>query len=290
MPDLFISQEEKPQEVNTGRNRAPVSNQTTAPISDVNPTPAQPQEIEKETEEEIAPITENIIINNQPPQQSQPQPQAQTNDSSDQELPFSEEIEKRNGMLPIFASFWQNPKSIYFDTQEPDEHILLFLRRHFVTNSPWITFTILLLFLPLLAIYILQSFNYSFSFLPQPLTQIILILYYLLVLTNAFVNFLDWYYNISIITSKRVLDIQLKDLVNKKVSATKINLIQDVDFKQTGTIPSIFNYGDVFMQTAGKDINFVADAVPNPEYVVQVVESLIGKEGNGLEGGENATD
>jgi hypothetical protein len=120
--------------------------------------------------------------------------------------------------------------------------------------------------------------NYPLTFLPLSLLQSIIILYYLFVLTNAFVNFLDWYYNITIITSKRVMDIALKDLVNKKVAATKIALIQDVDFKQIGTIPSLFNYGDVIMQTAGKEINFVAESVPNPQFVVQVVEDLIGKE------------
>lgn len=263
MPDLFIASDGK-----QVRSRTPVTQGDTATGAPNNPAVVQ-------------------AVTSTPPDVNIQPPSDQTDPLStgmhSQDLPDTStfisgnDIERRNGILPLFSSFWQNPRTIYFDTQEPDEHILLFLRRHFITNFSWIFFTIALLILPPLAFYLIQLANYPVSFVPIRLMEIILILYYMLVLTNTFVNFLDWYYNISIITTKRVLDIHLQDLVSKKVSATKINLVQDVDFKQTGTIPSIFNYGDVVMQTAGKEINFIADAVPNPELVVQIVESLIGK-------------
>src|SRR5258706_12253339 len=262
MPDLFVATEDKPT-----RNRSPLITEEQPSVSESADTPSSSLPIQQKPLIQVPPGIDTAL---------KPKP-----------LPQFDDIERKNA-FPLIASFWQNPHSIYFDTQQPDERILLFLRRHFVTNVPWITFTLLLLILPPLAFYLLHVVNYPITFLPFPLMQIILILYYLLVLTNAFVNFLDWYYNITIITTERVLDIQLKDLVSKKVSATKISLIQDVDFKQIGTIPSLFNYGDVVMQTAGTLVNFVADAVPNPELVVQIVEGLIGKEKEiEVQGGQN---
>lgn len=286
MPDVFVAPDEK-----AVRNRLPVTNQHASSQSSIE-TPDQivfhtTQPIKKNLDTPIVqdaitlPAEESSII-------SEAISTSQNNQEKIPSTPSYDDIERRNGIIPLVASFWQNPHSIYFDTQEPDERILLFLRRHFITNLTWIALTVLLVILPPIAVYLLHAISYPITFLPFPLMQIILTLYYLLTLTNAFVNLLDWYYNITIITTKRVLDIQLKDLVNKKVSATKISLVQDVDFKQVGTIPSLFNYGDVIMQTAGKEVNFIADAVPNPELVVQVVESLIGKDEK-LKGGHYAT-
>lgn len=81
------------------------------------------------------------------------------------------------------------------------------------------------------------------------------------------------------------MDIELKDLVYKKISATKISLVQDVNYQQAGTIRTIFNYGDILVQTAGATDNFFVNAVPKPEVVVEVMETLIGK---GTEEKENA--
>lgn len=279
MPDVFVAPEDKP-----ARSRTPVSikrsPQHSPPQEKHDPQTKdtiQPQNIPvalTPTRKNIAPLPPPPVIT---PVTAKNNVDDVSSKAPEKPLPPSDDIERRNGMLPLVASFWENPRSVFFDTQEPDEHILLFLRRHFITNFGWLFFTLLFLFLPLIITLILHLINYPTIILPMTLLQVVLILFYLLVITNAYVNFLDWYYNISIISSKRVLDIQLKDLVNKKVSETKLSLIQDVDFKQTGTLPSLFNFGDVIMQTAGKEVNFVADAVPNPEHVVHIVSGLIGK-------------
>ncbi|MDZ4228025.1 MAG: hypothetical protein U1E54_02150, partial [Candidatus Levybacteria bacterium] len=50
--------------------------------------------------------------------------------------------------LHRFASFCTHPAGISFQNKEPDEKILLFLRKHFITNIYWILATILLAFIP----------------------------------------------------------------------------------------------------------------------------------------------
>lgn len=189
-------------------------------------------------------------------------------------------INRATSNIPLFTSFWQNPTGIYFDTQEIDEHILLFLRRHPITNLPWVASSILLLLLPFAGMYVSTIINRSFIFGSPGFTIAILIFYFLLVLTSAFTNFLNWYYNISLVTEKRVIDIELNNLVGKKIAATKIALVQDVDYQQSGTIRSIFDYGDVLVQTAGAVDNFYMQAIPKPEVVVRVLENIIGESGH----------
>ena len=57
----------------------------------------------------------------------------------------------------IFTTFMKNPKGISFAEQENDESIVLFLRRDFITNVPWIVAALGLLFIPFLIKFLLFS-------------------------------------------------------------------------------------------------------------------------------------
>ena len=276
MPDVFVAQEKQKNEDLVMHKRTPAeTKQEAEPI--VQPT-SKPQEIPTPQLLEKTEIA-------QPKQEAaqQEKPAEKHMNASAEEI--MQEEEHRNA-IPLFTSFWQNPQGVYFDTQEANEHILLFLRRHFVTNIPWIFTTIIFALLPIGFGYFVQLTRFSFATIPPLFAITTIVMYYLVVITAGFLRFLDWYFNISLITARRVMDIELKDLVYKKISATKISLVQDVNFQQTGTIRTVFNYGEVLVQTAGATDNFFINAVPHPEVVVQVMEELIGK---GEEEQENAS-
>ena len=55
----------------------------------------------------------------------------------------------RHSMFPL-AAFAMDPKGVSFATQGDGEEIHHFLRRHLITNIPWIVFSALLLVLPLI--------------------------------------------------------------------------------------------------------------------------------------------
>lgn len=178
----------------------------------------------------------------------------------------------------MFSSFSKNPTNLSFKDQEPDEKIILFLRRHFITNISWILLGILLLLLPPLLIFINSKFNLfeTQTFSPQ-FIPIVLIFYYLAVSTYIFINFLTWYYNVFIVTNKRVVDIDFADLVYKHVSSTSLNLVEDVSYTQAGVLPTLFDLGYIIVQTAGELENFESREVPHPQIVVEIIGNLIGK-------------
>lgn len=172
------------------------------------------------------------------------------------------------------SAFCENPQGMTFQTQDSDETVLLFLRRHIITNVPWIFITIILLLLPFLFIVfpIVDT-----SSLPQSLILIILLLYYLLVGVYAFVNFLSWFFNITLVSQRRIFDLDFSSLVYHDVTETKLNLVEDVRYTQSGFIRSFFNFGDLFVQTAAEKENIEGLAVPNPGRAVRIVGDLIGK-------------
>lgn len=179
--------------------------------------------------------------------------------------------------IHALSSFCQNPSGVSFQSQEDDEKILLFLRRHFITNVYWILISIFLAVLPVFIPNFLTLAGFSLFALAKNLIIIITAFYYLLIATYILINFLTWFYNISFITTKRVVDIDFSDLIYQNVAATKLSLLQDADYTQIGVIASLFNFGDVFVQTAGDKPNFDFLAVPSPAKVAQIIEELIGK-------------
>lgn len=168
--------------------------------------------------------------------------------------------------------------NVRFQHQEPDEEILLFLRSHFITNLPWFFITLVALIVPLFLAPFVSNFGFT---LPYRFTAIMLLFYYLIVFSYAFIHLLSWYYNVFIVTQKRIVDIDFSDLVYHNVAVTKLSQVEDVDYTQTGFIRSFFNYGDVFCQTAGSKVNFDALGVPKPAHVTSVIQGFIGTKHHG---------
>ncbi len=189
--------------------------------------------------------------------------------------------ESHTSSIPLFTSFWQNPTGVYFDTQGAHEQILIFLRKHFITNVPWLASVTFFIIAPFGIQFALQYEHVNlalFNVFTQSQIRVALTFYLILIFTYAFIKFLSWYYNISLITQERVLDIELEDLVNKRVAATKISLVQDITYQQSGAIGSLLDFGDVLIQTAGTQDNFIINSVPRPELVIKIVEDIIGRE------------
>lgn len=180
--------------------------------------------------------------------------------------------------IHLFSSYSEAPQGMSFQSQLPNETILLFLRPDFITNIPWIIGAILLIIIPTLIMILFRITNIPVLPLPPNFAIILTGFYYLLVAAYVFVNFITWYYNISLITTERVLDVDFRDLIYTNVAETKLTLVQDVSYTQVGVIRAIFDYGDVLIQTAAAIDNFDLYAVPQPRRAVQVVEELIGKE------------
>ncbi len=170
------------------------------------------------------------------------------------------------------SSFCLYPEDIDFETREKDEKVILLLRAHPIINLKWILVTVLMLFVP----GIVGAFGFLAS-LPTGFDLIITLAWYLVTMAYALENFLSWYFNVYIVTTLRVIDVDFYNLIYKQVSDANIDKIQDVTYNMGGVGRTIFNYGDVFIQTAAEVSEFDFLAVPNPDKVAKIIEDLITK-------------
>jgi hypothetical protein len=169
----------------------------------------------------------------------------------------------------ITSAFCYKPKGVDFETREKEEKVLVLLRRHPITNLRWIFLFILMLFGP----SVLGVFP-ILSFMPDRFQFIAVLAWYLITVAFALENFLSWFFNANILTDERVIDIDFYNLIYKEVSDANIDDIQDVTYKMGGAIRTMFNYGDVLIQTAGEVPNFEFLAIPKPAKVAKILQEL----------------
>lgn len=174
----------------------------------------------------------------------------------------------------IFTAYQLQPKGISFANQEPDENILLFLRRHFATNFPWVSSTLLFLIAPIPLGLLLGLSGVAFDVIPTQVIFVLVLFYYIMVLNFAFVKFITWFYHVGVVTQKRLLDLDIDNILHYHLSETNIQDIVDVSHSQKGFFQGFFNYGNVPMQTEAIKANFEFEASPNPATVADIITDL----------------
>jgi len=178
------------------------------------------------------------------------------------------------------ASYRILPPDIRVEIQDRNEKILLLLRRHPVTNLPWILGTIVMILAPLLF-----AFFPPFQALPGRFQFMTTLLWYMLTTGMMLEGFLSWYFNVYIVTDERVIDVDFLSLIYKNISAAKIEQIEDITFQMGGALPSMLDYGNVFIQTAAEKTEFEFEKVPHPQKVAKFLnEMMLEEEQEKLEG------
>ena len=168
-----------------------------------------------------------------------------------------------------------------FPSQQEDETIYLVVREHWVHLL--LKIIVWFFFAAVLALFNRYTQN-SFPQLTQGqfgqglllMTQI----YIMLLVLSLFLIFVFYYLNIQIITSIRVVDVTQEGLFDHVVSELHIDKIEDATSQVTGILGTIFNYGSVFVQTAGATERFEFHNVPNPASIEKTILDLYEKNSN----------
>jgi hypothetical protein len=229
---------------------------------------------EKEKTEKSTPERET----QEPQDENNPVSQTSSEKMSKKELLHNLGIKEHGGTIHAFSSYFENPSRVHFSNSINEEIMLLFLRRHFLTNTPWILKALAMALVPVIFEFLSAFGLYSTDFISPSGKFLIYFFFYFFIFSGyILVHYMTWFYNVALVTNFRVIDIDFSDIIYEDVAATKISQLEDVNYKQIGIVRSLFDYGDVFVQTAGTNRNFEFLAVPHPENVIRIINSLLGK-------------
>jgi len=182
----------------------------------------------------------------------------------------------------------KNKGKDFFPGQQTDEKVEFYQRRHPMSVISNILITAVMFFLPLMGYLVARIMNgwkpLNIINLPESL-QILFVLigsiYYLALALFALVWWIDYYYDILIVSNSRLVDIEQRGLFNRSVGELYLLRVQDVTGSTRGILQSLFCFCDVIVQSAGAEIEFRIANLRNPYEVAQKIMELHDKVADG---------
>ncbi len=160
----------------------------------------------------------------------------------------------------------------------PGEKVLKKMRKHFIVFFIRILFFILIIFLSIAFGFIMMILFPYLIYQPTYYATIVLSIsaYALFVWLFFFFSFIDYYLNVYIITNERIIDIRQQGFFSRTIAEQRLYRIQDVTSEVKGVLPTIFKYGNVYIQTAGEVERFFFEQIPSPDqirdYIIKLAE------------------
>lgn len=183
--------------------------------------------------------------------------------------------EGKTNQKSSLSAYVEKPADVRFADQERGEEVLLMLRAHPITNVPWILILLLILLAPLVLPQILEGTGLDPTVLPERTQILLLFSWYLFSLGYGILSFLYWYFNIDLITNRRVVDLDYYGFLFYRLSEAPLSQIQDVTYQVGGLFGIVFNFGDLYIQTAAEQREFDFLKIPNPAKVHDLLTDLI---------------
>ncbi len=180
---------------------------------------------------------------------------------------------KPQSMSPLSA-FAERPGGVRFETQESKESVELFLRQHPIVNLGWLTTAAILLAVPYFALPILLRMLNITQYVPMGYIIVASAFWYLATFGFILTNFIHWFFNIYIVTNERIVDIDFYYLLYKHFSEADLSKIQDISYTSSGILPTMLDFGNVYIQTAAETPVLEFDKIPHPERVVQTIRMI----------------
>lgn len=169
------------------------------------------------------------------------------------------------------SSFFQSfPKGLTFYGKEKDENVILIVRSHWIIYLSYVFVALGILFIPILVQIMVSDYSKNMTFFFALFFSCLSIS--LTVIIYAFVR---WFYNVNIITDKRVIDLDFSSVVSHSLAEARLDKIEDVTHKQLGVIGSVFDIGTVYIQTAGATAEIEFDNIPRPREVQDILYDLL---------------
>ncbi|MDD5043849.1 MAG: PH domain-containing protein [Patescibacteria group bacterium] len=156
------------------------------------------------------------------------------------------------------------------------EKLIFFLRRHWLTFVKLLVFHIFLIVIPPLLYFIFKAdaTNLLRGEIWGPLLKLGISIYYLSVWLFLFAAFIDYYLDIWIVTNERIINIEQKGLFARTVSEVKLYNIQDVTSEVKGILSTMFDFGNVYVQTAAEKERFIFRNIAAPARIAQSIIEL----------------
>ncbi len=148
---------------------------------------------------------------------------------------------------------------------DPDETVLMVLRRHWFALLPRLGVFLAFLLAPPAALLLLTAAAPTLAErILTPIAFFFLALYLAAMLTWAFLLWMSYYLDAWVITDRRIIDIEQHGLWHREIQEITLDRIQNVRMEIPGFAATFLGFGDIRVETAGEGVLLI-QTVPHLE-------------------------
>ncbi len=126
-------------------------------------------------------------------------------------------------------------------------------------------------FVPLIAVILFYGFGLGAYVVipgsPGLLFAAFMCAWFLLIAPMVMVVWTDYHLDMLLITNRRIIAIEQKGLFAREISSFRYERIQDITIEIHGIIATLLDFGDIHIQTAGDNRDFLITYIPKPQRV-----------------------
>lgn len=164
----------------------------------------------------------------------------------------------------------------YIPHRKEGEELVLVLRRHPIIIAVKLLFWATVAVMPLV-FYAFARDVIPFIFENQysyPIVVLFTSVYYMYIWLFTFHSFIDYYLDVWIVTNHRIINIEQDGLFSRTVSEQELYRLQDITAEVKGVLPTLLDFGTVYIQTAAEEPRFVFKQIPNPNACAKKITTL----------------
>ena len=151
------------------------------------------------------------------------------------------------------------------------------LRRHPITFVPSILLFLLLLTVPSVVGFLLETADPDIMTNNNSRALVVLgaSFYYLAIFAFIYARFIDYYLDLWVITNDRIVDVNQEGLFARTIAELDLYKVQDVTSNIKGFFHTFLNFGDLHIQTAGERSRFHFKNVRDPHALRKEIQELV---------------
>lgn len=154
---------------------------------------------------------------------------------------------------------------------QPEEKVLLEIRRHWLAFLRKILLYGFLAALPLIVRAMISGLDVLLSGSGATLLWFITASWWLIIWCFFAIAWTNYFLDIMVLTDRRLIDIEQLGIFSRDLAEMRLEKIQDIRVEVHGFLETLLGFGNLHVQTAGSNKEFVVRAIPKPYAVKDAI-------------------
>jgi hypothetical protein len=150
---------------------------------------------------------------------------------------------------------------------EPDETVVRQINRSYFDLAPVLSASAVVALVVLGGLTLYARYASQVHGLPASLVLLLALILLGIVALMLMSGLFVFHHNFLVITNRHVIKVEQHGLFSQETAQLELSRVQDVTGTRHGVMGTIFNYGDIEIETAGAQENFIFRCVNDPQYL-----------------------